>query len=94
LLGKMSEAAVAYREHRPKADRNWGRFATEYSAVLRRHIDKEQEIFYPAAEKILSPDERHHLGETLRRGAEETVAVESSKRFSQMADSLAAELLV
>jgi hemerythrin-like domain-containing protein len=94
LLGKMSDAAIAYREHRPKADRNWGRFATEYSAVLRRHIDKEQEIFYPAAEQILSADERHHLGETLRRGAEETVAVESSRRFSQMADSLAAELLM
>jgi len=94
LLGKMSDAAIAYRERRPKADRNWGRFASEYASVLRRHIDKEQEIFYPAAEQILSPDERHHLGETLRRHAEESVALESSRRFSQLADSLAAEILV
>jgi len=94
LLGKMSAAAVAYREHRPKADRNWGRFASEYASVLRRHIDKEQEVFYPAAEQILTPDERNHLGESLRRTSEETVAVERTRRFSEMADSLAAELLV
>jgi len=88
LLGKMSEAATAYRERRPKADRRWGRFATEYAAVMRRHIDKEQQIFYPAAENILTPEEKRHLGETLQR---ETT---SSGRFSQMADSMAAQVLV
>ena len=94
LLEKMSAAAVAYREHRPKADRNWGRFASEYAAVLRRHIDKEQEVFYPAAEQLLSPDQQHELGESLRRRTEESLPQGRSQHFSQMADSMAADLLV
>jgi len=93
LLGKMSDAATAYRERRPKADRKWGRFATEYASVMRRHIAKEQEIFYPAAEQILSADEQRNLGESLRRAALEAPALERNQRFNQMADSLAAELL-
>ncbi|HMD32900.1 MAG TPA: hemerythrin domain-containing protein [Candidatus Acidoferrales bacterium] len=93
LLGKMSDAAVAYRAHRPKADRKWGRVATEYAMVMRRHIDKEQQIFYPAAEQILSADEQRNLGETLRRGSEDSGTLERHRHFSQMADSLAAELL-
>jgi hemerythrin-like domain-containing protein len=94
LLQKMSAAAVAYREHRPKADRNWGRFASEYAAVLRRHIDKEEEIFYPAAGQILSAEQQRELGDSLRRRAEESVPQDHHRRFSEMADSLAAELLV
>jgi hemerythrin-like domain-containing protein len=94
LLGKMADAATAYRDRRPKADRRWGRFATEYAAVMRRHIDKEQEIFYPAAEQILSADEKRHLGETFQRGTEGSGREERYRRFSAMADSLAAEVLV
>jgi hemerythrin-like domain-containing protein len=94
LLEKMSAAAVAYREHRPKADRNWGRFASEYAAVLRRHIDKEQEIFYPAAEKLLSAEQQRDLMDSLRRRAEESLPQERSRHFSAMADSMATDLLV
>jgi hemerythrin-like domain-containing protein len=94
LLEKMSAAAVAYREHRPKADRNWGRFASEYVAVLRRHIDKEQQIFYPAAEQLLSAEQQRDLGESLRRRAEQSLQQGGSQHFSAMADSMAADLLV
>jgi len=94
LLEKMSGAAQAYREHRPKADRNWGRFATEYAAVLRRHIDREEEIFYPAAQQLLSADQHRDLTESLRRRAEESLPKERSRRFSEMADTMAAEILV
>jgi hemerythrin-like domain-containing protein len=94
LLEKMSAAAIAYRERRPKADRNWGRFASEYAAILRRHIGKEEEVFYPAAEQILSSEQQRHLSESLRRRAEESLPNESTQHFSRMADSLAADLLV
>jgi len=94
LLEKMAAAATAYREHRPKADRNWGRFASEYAAVLRRHIDREEEIFYPAAEDLLSKDQHRELAESLRRRAEESLPQEHSRRFTQLADTMAAEILV
>jgi hemerythrin-like domain-containing protein len=94
LLEKMSAAATAYREHRPKADRNWGRFASEYAAVLRRHIDKEQEVFYPAAEQLLSADQHRDLAESLRRRAEESLPQDGSRRFSELANTMAADLLV
>jgi hemerythrin-like domain-containing protein len=94
LLNKMCAAAAGYREHRPKADRNWGRFASEYAAVLRRHIDKEEEIFYPAAGQILSAEQQRELGESLRRRAEEFLPHERRMQISQMPDTLAAELLV
>jgi hemerythrin-like domain-containing protein len=93
LLEKMTEAAAAYRERRPKADRKWGRVAAEYSAVLRRHVEKEQEILYPAAEQLLSSEEHQQLGEALRRTVEEGVAQERQRRFHLMADTLAAEVL-
>jgi len=93
LLDKMSEAAADYRHRRPKADRRWGRFATEYTSVMRRHIDKEQQIFYPAAEKLLSAEEKRHLGDTLLRDAE-AKGTERYQRFTAMADSLAAEVFV
>ena len=94
LLEKMSAAAVAYRERRPKADRNWGRFASEYAAVLRRHINKEEEVFYPAAEELLSVEQQRVLFESLRRRAEESLRGEHSRRFSEMPDLMAADLLV
>jgi len=94
LLEKMSAAAAAYREHRPKADRNWGRFATEYAAVLRRHIGKDEEVVYPAAEQLLSAQQQHDLSESLRRRAEESLPAGGSQHFSAMAESLAADLLV
>lgn len=94
LLEKMSAAAVGYRAHRPKADRNWGRFASEYAAVLRRHIDKEEEMFYPAAEQLLTAEQQHALAESLRRRAEEAFPQERSEHFSTMAETMAADLLV
>jgi len=94
LLRKMAEAAMAYREGRPNADRKWGRFASEYAAVLRRHLDKEQDVLYPAAEQLLSSEEQMELAEALRQSAEASVSRERQRRFSEMADSLAAELLV
>jgi len=94
LLRKMAEAGAAYREGRPNADRKWGRFASEYAAVLRRHLDKEQDVLYPAAEQLLSSDEQRELGELLRQSAEADVSQERQRRFTDMAESLAAELLV
>jgi hemerythrin-like domain-containing protein len=93
LLGKMTDAAAAYRQRRPKADRNWGRFACEYASVLRRHIDRERDILYPAAEQVLSPAELQELKEVLLRTEEGSVAQERRQRFSAMADALAAEVL-
>ncbi len=94
LLEKMAAAAVGYREHRPKSDRNWGRFASEYAAVLRRHIDKEEEVFYPAAEQLLSTEQQRALGDSLRRRTEEALPQGRSQHFSAMADTMAADLLV
>ena len=94
LLRKMADAGAAYREGRPNADRKWGRFASEYAAVLRRHLDKEQDVLYPAAEQLLSSDEQTKLAEALRQFSQEDVSRERQRRFSEMADSLAAELLV
>jgi len=94
LLRKMAEAGTAYREGRNNADRRWGRFASEYAAVLRRHMDKEQEVLYPAAQQLLSAEEQRELAELLRRTSQEEVSRERQRRFSEMADSLAAELLV
>ena len=94
LLRKMADAGTAYREGRPKADRKWGRFASEYAAVLRRHLDKEQDVLYPAAEQLLSSEERRDLAQALQESAEGHVTQQRHQRFSEMADSLAAELLV
>ncbi|HXZ18794.1 MAG TPA: hypothetical protein VEG63_02535, partial [Candidatus Acidoferrales bacterium] len=73
---------------------NWGRFASEYAAVLRRHIDKEEEVFYPAAEQLLTAEQQRVLAESLRRRAEETLPKERSQHFSTMAETMAADLLV
>jgi hemerythrin-like domain-containing protein len=94
LLSKMADAGAAYRERRPNADRRWGRFASEYASVLRRHLDKEQDVLYPAAEQLLSAEERRTLAEVLRKTSEERGPQERKRRFTEMADSLAAELLV
>lgn len=94
LLAKMSSAAVAYREHRPKADRNWGRFASEYAATLRRHIEKEEEVFYPAAEQILSAEQQRKLSESLQSRDRQSQPAGGSQHFRKMADSMAADLLV
>lgn len=94
LLQKMAEAGSAYREGRRNADRRWGRFASEYAAVLSRHLDKEQDVLYPAAEQLLTSEEQQKLAEALRQSAEAGVSQERRQRFSALADSLAAELLV
>jgi hemerythrin-like domain-containing protein len=94
LLRKMADAGTAYKEGRPNADRKWGRFASEYAAVIRRHLDKEQDILYPAADEILSSEEQRKLAEELRRSSEESVSQERHRRFTEMAESLAAEVLV
>ena len=61
LMSGVVEAVGRYVAGEPKAHVDIVRYATDYAAMLRRHIDKENNILFKMAEMHLSPEEETEL---------------------------------
>ncbi len=63
----LNQARNAYRAGAPEAAAAWARAAISYSAFLRQHILKENEVLFVIAEKMLSKEEQRKMAENFER---------------------------
>lgn len=57
LVREMHQAAEAYASGVEGSGVRWAQSAEQYAALLRSHIDKENLVLFPMAERMLSEDE-------------------------------------
>ena len=60
----------------------------EYVELLRAHIHKENEILFPMADRILSPDERADLAKEFARIEAEEIGLDTHEKYHRMAHDL------
>jgi hemerythrin-like domain-containing protein len=89
----MAEAAEAYKSTPESAGPRWAEPARNYSALLRAHIDKENNILFRIAEQILSADEQARLAEDFEKVELEKMGAGTHERLHAMMDQLLAEVV-
>jgi hemerythrin-like domain-containing protein len=57
LVREMHQAAEAYATGAEGSGAHWAQAAEQYAALLRSHIDKEDNVLFPMAERLLSGNE-------------------------------------
>jgi hemerythrin-like domain-containing protein len=92
FIKQMAEAAEAYKTAPESAGRRWAEPARNYSALLRAHIDKENNILFRMAEQILSADEQARLAEDFEKVEVEKMGAGTHERLHAKMDQLLAEV--
>jgi hemerythrin-like domain-containing protein len=67
LIRRMSQAADELAAGDPSGVRRWAGAAREYASLLRAHINKENNILFAMAERLLSDAEQTELAEAFER---------------------------
>jgi hemerythrin-like domain-containing protein len=93
FIKQMVEAAEAYKTAPESAGPRWAEPAKNYSALLRAHIDKENNILFRMAEQILSPAEQARLAEDFEKSEVEKMGAGTHQRLHAMMDQLLAEVV-
>ncbi len=66
--------------------------AQRYVALLRDHIEKEDEILFPMADELLSPEEQSQLIRGIERIEREEASAGAPERFRALAEKLEEEV--
>lgn len=93
LVRRMSEAAEAFRGGAAGAGGHWGAAARSYSALLRDHIAKENNVLFVMAENLMTPAEQEELAAAFEKAEEEKIGPGTHQRLHALMDKLTAEIL-
>lgn len=87
-LRAMEEALGAYREGDQSARSALAGHARAYAALLAQHIQKEDQVLFPMAERILAADEKETLVEGFDRIEQDHIGPGVHERYHLMIDEL------
>ena len=93
LVKQMAEASEAYKTKVSGAGGRWAEAARGYCALLRGHIDKENDVLFVMAERLLSPGEQGELAEGFEKIVVEKMGAGTHERLHAMMDKMVAEFL-
>lgn len=93
LVQQMKEAAAAHARGVPGAGQEWAAAARDYAALLRRHIDKENNILLQVAEQLLSGAEQAELAAAFERVEEDKLGTGTHERLHALMEKLSSEVL-
>jgi len=93
LIKQMVEAAAAYAKGVQGEGLRWAQAARGYADLLRAHIDKENNILFMMAERILTPSEQTSLAESFEKVEIEKLGPGTHERLHAMMEKLLAEVL-
>ncbi len=88
LVREMADAAAAYRRGESGAGPRWANAASGYVHVLREHIDKENNVLFVLAERLLSPDEQDRLAKQFETIELEKMGAGTHERLHARMDEL------
>jgi hemerythrin-like domain-containing protein len=92
-VAHMGSAVEALRNGKPDAGAAFARAAGTYTSLLRTHIQKENEILFPMAERMLAPDAKAELLKAFEEVEGEAIGQDEVARLVALQESLAAERL-
>jgi len=93
LVRQMAEATAAYPNQPQKAGPAWAQAARGYAGLLRAHIDKENNILFVMAERMLTPEEQTELAEGFEKLEVEKMGAGTHERLHAMMAKLIKEIL-
>lgn len=92
LIRRMVDAVEAFRAGNSGAALDWAVAAHSYVALLRAHIDKENNVLFVMAERVLSDREQEDLAEAFERVELEKMGEGTHERLHGLMDRLLAEI--
>ena len=93
LVQQMIAAAELYAQGAVEAGLHWAEAARNYVLLLRRHIDKENNVLFPMAEYMLSEKEQNDLAQKFETVEVEKMGLGTHERLHARMEELAAEFL-
>jgi len=93
LVQQMIAAAELYAQGAVEAGLHWAEAARSYVLLLRRHIDKENNVLFPMAEYMLSEKEQNDLAQKFETVEVEKMGLGTHERLHARMEELAAEFL-
>lgn len=85
---QMARALEAHMKHDEAAAATFARHASQFAALLRAHIQKEDNILYPLADEALSDVSQRALLDTFARADQANGGEEARQRFASVAKDL------
>jgi len=92
LIQELSEFADAYGNGAREAGPRWAAAARDYTALLREHIDKENNVLFQIAETVLTEAEQRDLVKAFDRLEEEKLGAGTHERLHALMDDLTAKV--
>ncbi len=90
---EMAAAADGIAARTNGSASRWLSAAGKFSSLLRAHIDKENNVLFVMAERILSNDEQSKLAEDFERVEVEKMGLGMHERLHKVMDDLVTEIL-
>lgn len=88
LIRTMAEASEGVNSGRSESASQWARAAADYAALLRAHIDKENNILFVMAERLLSESEHASLLDTFEKIENERMGAGTHERLHGLMEKL------
>lgn len=92
LVRAMTDAARAYASGAPEAAVRWAKAARSYVLLLEQHIQKENDVLFRIAERILTPEEQQSLAESFEKLEVEKMGPGTHQRLHAKMEKLVAEV--
>lgn len=92
LIRQMSDAADRFSAGDQAAAQSWARAASGYAALLRSHIQKENNILFVMAERLLTSTEQSELAEDFEKLEVEKMGEGTHERLHQLMHRLRDEI--
>lgn len=93
LIREMRAAGEAYQAGLEGAGGRWARAARSYAGLLRAHIEKENNVLFVMAERVLTPNEQADLADGFEKLETEKMGVGTHERLHVMMKDLLAEIM-
>jgi hemerythrin-like domain-containing protein len=92
FIREMAEAAKAYEGGDKRAVQQWADAALNYTALLRDHISKENNILFVMAERLLSDAEQQQLLTVFRDVEQSKAGAGTGEHLQQLMNKLLGEM--
>ena len=92
LIREMTGAADGYGSGASESGRGWAEAARGYTALLRHHIDKENNVLFRAAERLLSEAEQSELARAFEEVEERKMGPGTHERLHALMARLVAQI--
>ncbi len=93
LIQQMTELADAYARGESTAGGHWAQAAHQYSALLRDHIARENDVLFMRAERVLSEHEMAQLAKAFEEFEARKMGAGAHERLYAQMDKLISEIV-